>query len=245
MIIYLKSHDKAIPSGIIEWNVRHVVTKALKMTACLGRRENKAGRDLGVERWRKSRRENAFHSTKTFEKLEISGNCWIPEMRTIQPKFLEIPEAKLNGKKTCGKNFSKIIPREVVLFFGNFGKCCSIRYCNLPKIQTGRFGQKESAERLRRFLSPQARRISFRISFYHLCTLLSWNLEQAIKMIVSVSGASYSCISVFSVWWRLLHSCHSTKRLFVFVRLQFKRFLVDSPLQVNMFSLGHFTQVLC
>ena len=45
------------------------------MTACLGRRENKAGRDLGVERWRKSRRENAFHSTKTFEKLEISGNC--------------------------------------------------------------------------------------------------------------------------------------------------------------------------
>ena len=47
MIIYLKSHDKAIPSGIIEWNVRHVVTKALKMTACLGRRENKAGRDLG------------------------------------------------------------------------------------------------------------------------------------------------------------------------------------------------------
>ena len=47
MIIYLKGHDKAIPSGIIKWNVGHVVTKALKMTACLGRRENKVERDLG------------------------------------------------------------------------------------------------------------------------------------------------------------------------------------------------------
>ena len=46
---------------------------------------------------------------------------------------------------------------------------------------------------------PQARRVSFRISFHRLCTLLSWNLEQAVKMIVSVSGGSYSCISVFSV----------------------------------------------
>ena len=47
MIIYLKSRDKAIPSGMIIRNVRHVVTKALKMTACQGRRERKAGRDLG------------------------------------------------------------------------------------------------------------------------------------------------------------------------------------------------------
>ena len=108
MIIYLKSHDRAIPSGIIEWNVRHEVTKALKMTACLGRRENKAGSDLGEGTVaEKQERENAFHSTKTFEKLEISGNCWISEMRTFLPKILEIPEAKLNGKKTCGKNFSK------------------------------------------------------------------------------------------------------------------------------------------
>ena len=29
-------------------------------------------------------------------------------MRTIQPKILEIPGAKLNGKKTSGKKFSKI-----------------------------------------------------------------------------------------------------------------------------------------
>ena len=34
-----------------------------------------------------------------------SGNWWIFEMQTIQPK---IPGGKLNGKKTCGKNFPKI-----------------------------------------------------------------------------------------------------------------------------------------
>ena len=32
------------------------------------------------------------------------------------------------------------ITREVVLLFGNFGKCCSFRYWKLPKIQTRRFG---------------------------------------------------------------------------------------------------------
>ena len=46
------------------------------MTACLGRRENKVERDLGKGTVaEKQERENAFHSTKTFEKLEISGNC--------------------------------------------------------------------------------------------------------------------------------------------------------------------------
>ena len=36
-----------------------------------------------------------------------SGNCKISEMRTIQLRILEIPRAKLNGKKTTGKNFRK------------------------------------------------------------------------------------------------------------------------------------------
>ena len=38
-------------------------------------------------------------------------------MRTFQPKILEIPGAKLNGKKTSGKKVSENlgIPREVVL----------------------------------------------------------------------------------------------------------------------------------
>ena len=55
------------------------------------------------------------------------------------------PRAKLNGKNTSGKK--KIenlgIPRVVVLFFGNFGNRCSIRYRKLPKTQTGRFGWME------------------------------------------------------------------------------------------------------
>ena len=37
-----------------------------------------------------------------------SGNCWISEMWTVQPKIPEIPEAKLNGKQSPGKNFQKI-----------------------------------------------------------------------------------------------------------------------------------------
>ena len=52
--------------------------------------------------------------------------------RTIQLKILKIPGARFNGKNF--KNFG--IPREVVLVFGNFGKCCSVRYWKLPKIQT-------------------------------------------------------------------------------------------------------------
>ena len=59
----------------------------------------------------------AFHSTKTSENwkrwrmvrkfpVKISrkfGNCWISEARTIQPRVLKIPWAKLNGKKTFRK----------------------------------------------------------------------------------------------------------------------------------------------
>ena len=96
----------------------------------------------------------AFHLTKTFENMDSAANgteispksvqkflkLLNFEMRTIQPQDLEVPGAKLNGKKTSGKKISKNlgIPCEVVLFFGNFGKCWSIRYWKLPKIQTGR-----------------------------------------------------------------------------------------------------------
>ena len=43
-------------------------------------------------------------------------------MRNIQPKILEIPGAKMKGKKTSReKRFENLgIPREVVLCFGNF-----------------------------------------------------------------------------------------------------------------------------
>ena len=37
-----------------------------------------------------------------------SGNCWISEKRTIRPKILEIPGAKLNFKKPSEKKFLTI-----------------------------------------------------------------------------------------------------------------------------------------
>ena len=75
-------------------------------------------------------------------------SCWISEMRTTQLKLLEILGAKLNGKKTSKKKFfwkNFGIPREVVPFFRNFGKCCSIRYWKLRKIQNRCFAWMESA----------------------------------------------------------------------------------------------------
>ena len=39
---------------------------------------------------------------------EISETFEFSEVRTIQPKILELPGAILNEKKTCGKNFLKI-----------------------------------------------------------------------------------------------------------------------------------------
>ena len=68
-----------------------------------------------------------------------SGNCWISEMRTIQPKILEIPGAKLKEGKLLGKSYRKFgCNSRGCPLFENFGKCCSIRHWKLPKIQTGR-----------------------------------------------------------------------------------------------------------
>ena len=45
------------------------------------------------------------------------------------------------------KKFENVgIPREVVLFYGNFGKNCSIRYWKLPKIQTRCLGWMEGTQ---------------------------------------------------------------------------------------------------
>ena len=63
----------------------------------------------------------------------------ISEMRTIQPKILEIPGAKLKEGKLLGKSYRKFgCNSRGCPLFENFGKCCSIRYWKLPKIQTGR-----------------------------------------------------------------------------------------------------------
>ena len=83
---------------------------------------------------------------------EISGkvsgnswNCWISEMRTIQPKILEILGAKLNGKETSGKTFSKIWV--LLARFSSFLEILenALFLSLLPKIQTGRFRWMESA----------------------------------------------------------------------------------------------------
>ena len=75
------------------------------------------------------------------------GNCWISEMQTIQSEMMEIPGPIKERKLPRKKKFENwCIPREVVLFYGNFGKNCSIRYWKLPKIQTGCLAWMEGAQ---------------------------------------------------------------------------------------------------
>ena len=44
----------------------------------------------------------------SWEKFQKTGNCWISEKRTIQPKISEIPGWKSNGTGISRKNVSKI-----------------------------------------------------------------------------------------------------------------------------------------
>ena len=96
----------------------------------------------------------AFHSTKTFENLETAAM-----VQKFPEKFSEILETAdfrnaNHSTENSGNSGSKVewkgnfrenifenlgIPREVLLFFGNFGKCCSIRYWKLPKISNRTF----------------------------------------------------------------------------------------------------------
>jgi hypothetical protein len=85
----------------------------------------------------------AFHWTKNFGTFETgamvrkfplkvsrkSENCWISEMRTIQPKILEIPGEKSREQKFPVRNFRKFgyTSRRCPLS-GNSGKCHSIRH---------------------------------------------------------------------------------------------------------------------
>ena len=56
----------------------------------------------------------------------------------------KIPEQSWMERTLPVKKIENLgIPRVVVLFFGNFGNRCSIRYRKLPKTQTGRFGWME------------------------------------------------------------------------------------------------------
>ena len=119
----------------------------------------------GILGWMKSALSGRFPFNQNFRKIGNSGkwyrnfqgkvsinsgNCWIPEMRTIQPKILKIPGVKWDGKKTSREKFFEnlAIPREVDPLLGNFGKCCSIRYWKLWNIQSWRFGWRESAQKV-------------------------------------------------------------------------------------------------
>ena len=132
----------------------------------------------------------AFHLTKTFENVDSAANgteispksvqtlLLNFEMRTIQPQNQEIPGAKLNGRTTSRKKiFENLgIPCEVVVFFGNFGKCCSIRYWKLPKIQTRRLVEWK-APNICPFLMPHRITVSTGRTLRHRLTMkvFQWN----------------------------------------------------------------------
>ena len=54
-----------------------------------------------------------------------SGNCWISEERTIQPKIPEIPGWKSNGTEISREKCSKI--RVYLTRLSSFSKCMQIR----------------------------------------------------------------------------------------------------------------------
>ena len=64
-------------------------------------------------------------------------------------------EWKENFWETFFENWG--IPRETVLFFGNFGQFSSIRYWKLPKIKTARLGWMESASGFREGVGSSTR----------------------------------------------------------------------------------------
>ena len=120
------------------------------MTACLGRRENKAGRDLGKGTVaEKQERENAFHSTKTFENLETAANGTEIFRKLLNFRNANYPtensrnsRSKVEWKENFREKFFRkfrYTSRGCPLFW-NFWKMLYIRHCKLPKIQTGRFG---------------------------------------------------------------------------------------------------------
>ena len=72
-----------------------------------------------------------------------SENWWISRIRTIQPKILEIPRAKLKRKKTSGRKFgytSLGCP-----LFRKFGKCCGRKESGHSFF----FSNQQSVQRMR------------------------------------------------------------------------------------------------
>ena len=89
-----------------------------------------------------------IYTTKTFENLETAANVTDIFRKSFQRfwKLLNFQNANhstKNSRNSGNKVGLGSTPREVVLFFGNFAKCCSIRHWKLSKIQTERFGWME------------------------------------------------------------------------------------------------------
>ena len=148
-----------------------------------------------------------FPFNQHFRKFGNSGK-WC---RNFPEKFPDIPEtdefqkcetfnqnSRNSGIKVVWKeNFQEKtfenlgIPRKVVLFLGNFWKCCSTHYRKLPKIQTGRFGWTESA-------------------LFHTCPILStrfqWTKPGARRSLVEKWNRKYNSVHLsyrkFQSWNR-------------------------------------------
>ena len=111
------------------------------------------------------RNDGRFPFIQNFRKFGNSGKWYrnVPEKFSEIPETVEFPKCEpFNRKfqksrkqswmesKLPGKIFENLgIPREVVLFCGNFGECFATHIWKLPKIESGRFGWTESARRLR------------------------------------------------------------------------------------------------
>ena len=127
-----------------------------------------------------------FPFNQNFRKCGLSGKWY----RNFSSKYPEIPEtvefrnanhstakSRNSGSKVEWKdNFQEKIfenlgiPCEVVVFFGNFGKCCSIRYWKLPKIQTRRLVEWK-APNIYPFLMPHRTTVSTGRTLRHRLTM--------------------------------------------------------------------------
>ena len=122
-----------------------------------------------------------FHSTRTQETLETAqmvqkfpgqvsrnpGNGWISEMRTTQPKFLEISASKVEWKKNFLESFSKIWVYHARLssFMEIFENAALFATGSSRKFNNRSFGWMENAPY---FLSKLVVFLSFEICQFHL-----------------------------------------------------------------------------
>ena len=134
----------------------------------------------------------AFHLTKTFENVDSAANgteispksiqkflkLLNFEMRTIQPQNQEIREAKLNGRTTSRKKFSKIwvYLARLSSFSEILESAVPFATGKLPKIQTRRLVEWK-APNIYPFLMPHRTTVSTGRTLRHRLTMkvFQWN----------------------------------------------------------------------